>query len=142
MTSRRSSRLLAARKLGVGTRHSAESSHRMDGAKADLVISDPPYNVAIDGHATGLGKVRHREFGMASGKMSSAEFTDFLRKAMIAARDHSATGSLAYYFMDWRHMTEILSAGQQVYTELSNRGYGDCYSVTSKGGRRSYHFDV
>jgi hypothetical protein len=76
----------------------------MDGAKADLVISDPPYNVVIDGHATGLGKVRHREFGMASGEMSSAEFTDFLRKTMTAARDHSATGSLAYYFMDWRHM--------------------------------------
>jgi len=27
----------------------------MDGGKTDLVISDPPYNVAIDGHATGLG---------------------------------------------------------------------------------------
>jgi ParB-like nuclease domain len=66
----------------------------MDGAKADLVISDPPCNVAIDGHATGLGKVRHREFGMASGEMSSVEFTGFLRKAMTAARDHSATGSL------------------------------------------------
>jgi hypothetical protein len=50
--------------------------------------------------------------------MSSAEFTDFLRRAMTSARDHSATGSLAYYFMDWRHMTEILSAGLEVYTEL------------------------
>jgi DNA modification methylase len=89
----------------------ADYDRLMDGAKADLVISDPPYNVAIDGHATGLGKVRHREFGMASGEMSSAEFTDFLRKAMTTAWDHSATGSLAYYFMDWRHMTEILSAG-------------------------------
>ena len=25
----------------------------MDGEKADLVITDPPYNVVIDGHATG-----------------------------------------------------------------------------------------
>jgi hypothetical protein len=46
----------------------------MDGAKADLVITDPPYNVVIDGHATGLGKIHHREFGMALGEMSSAEF--------------------------------------------------------------------
>ncbi|WP_353072419.1 hypothetical protein [Tunturiibacter gelidiferens] len=30
------------------------------------------------GHVTGLGKVRHREFGMASGEMNTAEFTDFL----------------------------------------------------------------
>ena len=42
----------------------------MDGTKADLVITDPPYNVVIDGHATGLGKIRHREFAMASGEMS------------------------------------------------------------------------
>jgi hypothetical protein len=43
----------------------------MDGAKADLVITDPPYNVAIDGHASGLGRVHHREFVMASGEMSA-----------------------------------------------------------------------
>jgi DNA modification methylase len=107
----------------------------MDGAKADLVISDPPYNVVIDGHATGLGKVRHREFGMASGEMNSIEFTDFLRKAMIAARDHSAAGSLAYYFMDWRHMTEILTAGNDAYTELLNL----CVWAKSNGGMGSFY---
>jgi DNA modification methylase len=115
--------------------NTADYGRLMDSAKADLVISDPPYNVAIDGHATGLGKVRHREFGMASGEMSSAEFTDFLRRAMIAARDHSATGSLAYYFMDWRHMTEILSAGQQVYTELLNL----CVWAKNNGGMGSFY---
>jgi DNA modification methylase len=107
----------------------------MDGAKANLVITDPPYNVVIDGHATGLGKIHHREFGMASGEMSSAEFTDFLRKAMLAARDHSMAGSLAYYFMDWRHMTEILSAGQEVYTELLNL----CVWAKSNGGMGSFY---
>ncbi|MDT7818245.1 MAG: hypothetical protein QOJ42_8161 [Acidobacteriaceae bacterium] len=107
----------------------------MDGAKADLVITDPPYNVVIDGHATGLGKIHHREFGMASGEMSSAEFTDFLRKAMLAARDHSIAGSLAYYFMDWRHMNEILSAGQGVYTELLYL----CVWAKSNGGMGSFY---
>jgi DNA modification methylase len=107
----------------------------MDGAKADLVITDPPYNVVIDGHATGLGKIHHREFGMASGEMSSAEFTGFLRKAMLAARDHSIAGSLAYFFMDWRHMNEILSAGQEVYTELLNL----CVWAKSNGGMGSFY---
>jgi DNA modification methylase len=107
----------------------------MDGAKADLVITDPPYNVVIDGHATGLGKIHHREFEMASGEMSSAEFTGFLRKAMLAARDHSIAGSLAYYFMDWRHMTEILSAGTEVYTELLNL----CVWAKSNGGMGSFY---
>jgi DNA modification methylase len=107
----------------------------MEGAKADLVISDPPYNVVIDGHATGLGKVRHREFGMASGEMNSIEFTNFLLKAMIAARDHSTAGSLAYYFMDWRHMTEILAAGNDAYTELLNL----CVWAKSNGGMGSFY---
>ncbi|RZU42410.1 site-specific DNA-methyltransferase [Edaphobacter modestus] len=107
----------------------------MEGAKADLVIADPPYNVVIDGHATGNGSVHHREFAMASGEMSSTEFTEFLRKAMLAARDHSVAGSLAYYFMDWRHMTEILSAGRQVYTELLNL----CVWAKSNGGMGSFY---
>jgi DNA modification methylase len=114
---------------------SANYERLMEGAKADLVITDPPYNVAIDGHATGNGSIRHREFEMASGEMSSKEFTDFLRKAMIAARDHSANGSLAYYFMDWRHMTEILSAGQEVYTELLNL----CVWAKNNGGMGSFY---
>ena len=46
--------------------------------KADLVFTDPPYNVRIDGHVSGLGRVQHREFAMASGEMTEAEFTAFL----------------------------------------------------------------
>jgi DNA modification methylase len=107
----------------------------MEGAKADLVITDPPYNVVIDGHATGNGSIHHREFAMAFGEMRSAEFTDFLRKAMIAARDHSASDSLAYYFMDWRHMTEILSAGLEVYTQFLNL----CVWAKSNGGMGSFY---
>jgi hypothetical protein len=59
--------------------------------------------------AFGFGKVHHREFAVASGEMSSTEFTGFLRSAMLAARNYSVAGSLAYYFMDWRHMREILT---------------------------------
>ncbi len=92
----------------------------LDGAKADLVITDPPYNVAIDGHASGLGRVRHREFAMASGEMSPGEFTEFLRKAMALTRQGSHSGSLAYYFMDWRHMRQILAAGLEIYGEPMN----------------------
>jgi len=107
----------------------------LEGTKADLVITDPPYNVVIDGHATGNGSIHHREFAMASGEMSSTEFTNFLRLAMIAARNHSASGSLAYYFMDWRHMKEILSAGQEVYSEFLNL----CVWAKSNGGMGSFY---
>ncbi len=107
----------------------------MDGAKADLVISDPPYNVAIDGHASGLGKVRHREFAMAAGEMNSGEFTEFLRKAMMLSRQSSQPGSLAYYFMDWRHMKQILTAGLEVYGETMNL----CVWAKNNAGMGSFY---
>ena len=47
----------------------------MDGAKADLVFTDPPYNVKIDGNVCGLGTIKHREFAFASGEMSRGQFT-------------------------------------------------------------------
>lgn len=39
----------------------------MNGERARMVFTDPPYNVPINGHVSGLGSVRHREFAMASG---------------------------------------------------------------------------
>jgi hypothetical protein len=39
-----------------------------------LVLTDEPYNVPILGHVTGGA---HREFAMASGEMSDAEFLAF-----------------------------------------------------------------
>ena len=50
----------------------------MNGQKADLVFTDPPYNVKIDGHVCGMGAVKHREFAFASGEMDAAAFTAFL----------------------------------------------------------------
>jgi DNA modification methylase len=107
----------------------------MDGAKADLVLTDPPYNVAIDGHATGLGKTRHRKFAMASGEMSTPEFTEFLRKAMILSKQSSEPGSLAYYFMDFRHIKQILAAATDVYGELMNL----CVWAKSNAGMGSFY---
>jgi hypothetical protein len=48
-----------------------------------LVLTDEPYNVPIAGHVTG-GK--HREFAMASGKMTDAEFLAFNEAWMAALR--------------------------------------------------------
>jgi len=42
----------------------------MQGVNARMVFTDPPYNVQIDGHVSGKGKIRHREFAMASGEMT------------------------------------------------------------------------
>jgi len=92
----------------------------LDGKRAQMVFTDPPYNVRIDGNVCGLGKVKHEEFVMASGEMSEAEFTAFLKRSMQNLADFSEDGSIHFICMDWRHMLEILSAGRAVYDELKN----------------------
>jgi DNA modification methylase len=92
----------------------------MAGEPAAMVFTDPPYNVKIDGHACGLGAIRHREFSMASGEMDEVEFTDFLARSCLLLARHSVEGSIHFVCMDWRHTGEMLAAGKQVYSELKN----------------------
>jgi len=92
----------------------------MQGERAAMVITDPPYNVPIEGNVSGLGAVRHRNFAMASGEMDEAEFAAFLTRACSLLAKYSSDGSIHFIFMDWRHMSELLAAGRQVYTELKN----------------------
>jgi len=87
--------------------------------KAQMVFTDPPYNVPINGHVCGKGKKKHDEFQMASGEMSEAEFTAFLTSTIKHLRASSCLGSLHYICMDWRHMRELLDAGSG-YTEFKN----------------------
>lgn len=87
--------------------------------KAQMVFTDPPYNVPIAGHVSGKGKVTHREFSMASGEMSGAAFTKFLKTAFTRLKAFSTDGSIHFICMDWRHMRELLAAATS-YSELKN----------------------
>jgi DNA modification methylase len=107
----------------------------MGAERADLVFTDPPYNVPIAGNVSGLGAIRHREFEMASGEMSEAEFTTFLTQALSLLARYSARGSLHFVCMDWRHMEELLVAGRAAYTELKNL----CVWAKDNGGMGSLY---
>jgi len=101
----------------------------------DLVFTDPPYNVPIDGHVCGSGAVKHREFAMAAGEMSAAAFTAFLHQSLGAMADVCRDGAIAFVCMDWRHMGELLAAGQQVFDELKNL----CVWNKTNGGMGSFY---
>lgn len=88
--------------------------------KADVVVTDVPYNVKINGHVCGKGRARHPEFAMASGEMSEAEFRRFLEQSFQNMRDFSKDGSLHFSFIDWGHVGVMLAAGKAVYDELKN----------------------
>jgi len=106
------------------------------GAKrADVVFVDPPYNVAIDGHVSGNGSIRHREFQMACGEMTESEFVSFLTTSMRLLACYSASGSIHFVCMDWRHMGELIAAGRQVYESLLNL----CIWVKNTGGMGSLY---
>jgi DNA modification methylase len=107
----------------------------MDNARAALVITDPPYNVAIGGHAGGKGEIQHREFAMASGEMNTGEFVDFLGSVFELLVRFSTDGSLHYIFMDWRHATELLAAGNATYARLINL----CTWIKKNGGMGSFY---
>ena len=91
----------------------------MGDERAQMIFTDPPYNVAIDGHVCGLGSVRHRDFEMASGEMTESEFTGFLSSFMGHAARYSQDGAIHFVCMDWRHMGEVLDAAGELY-ELKN----------------------
>ena len=113
--------LLGTHRLLCGdARDKVAYGHLLEGAKAEFVFADPPYNVAIDGHVCGLGRVRHREFAMGSGEMSEAEFTAFLEAVFGLLADNSVDGSIHQICIDWRHIWEMLGAGRAAYSELKN----------------------
>ncbi len=100
-----------------------------------MVFTDPPYNVPIDGHVSGLGKVKHREFAMAAGEMSEDEFTAFLATVFRNQAGHSADGAIHFICMDWRHIGEVIAAGGDAYTELKNF----CIWAKTNGGMGSLY---
>lgn len=107
----------------------------MEDRRAAVVFVDPPYNVAIDGHAGGNGRIHHAEFAMASGEMSEAEFTEFLATSFSHLADWSTDGSVHFIAMDWRHMSELLAAGKRVYDSLLNL----CVWNKNNGGMGSFY---
>ena len=110
---------LGAHKLLCADSTQPASFRRLLGEeKANLIVTDPPYNVKISGHVRSSEK--YREFAMASGEMSQSEFSQFLKGVFTLLAEYSIPGSLHYAFMDWRHMGEILSAGMSAYTALKN----------------------
>ncbi len=107
----------------------------LEGDKAEFVFTDPPYNVPIDGHVSGLGRVRHGNFAMACGEMSEIEFVAFLETVFRLQAANTTDGSIHQICMDWRHMGEMLAAGHKVFSELKNL----CVWNKSTGGMGSFY---
>jgi DNA modification methylase len=103
-----------------------------DDALARLVLTDEPYNVPIAGHVTGG---RHREFAMASGEMTDAQFLAFNEAWMSAVLPYLCDAGVFGTFIDWRGCPTVHSAAVKlglnplnlvVWTK-TNAGMGSLY---------------
>lgn len=108
------------RLLSGDARDQADYDRLLGSETIDVVFADPPYNVKIENNVSGLGKVRHGDFAMASGEMSQEDFTQFLEQSLQPAADRMRDGGIAFVCMDWRHMAELQTAGLRVFDELKN----------------------
>ncbi len=128
--------LIGAHRLLCGSALDPASYDRLlQGERVRAVWSDPPYNVPVAGHVSGLGQVKHREFAMASGEMSEREFTGFLAAYLALAKAHSLPGSMHYVCMDAPHALELLTAAREAQLAFkttctwakTNAGMGSLY---------------
>jgi DNA modification methylase len=126
--------LLGEHRLYCGSALDA-SSYRalLKGDRANLVFTDPPYNVRIDGHVGGGGTIKHREFAMASGEMSDDQFITFLQTALDQIERSAADGAICFVCMDWRHTQQLLLAARNL--TLKNI----CVWVKNNGGMGSLY---
>jgi DNA modification methylase len=92
----------------------------LDGNQIDLVVTDPPYNVPVNGHVRGTGQVGHREFVLASGELSDDQFEELLSTFLKRSLSHLKQGGLVYSFMDWRSIELLLRCGREADLDLLN----------------------
>lgn len=86
----------------------------MDGAKADLLLTDPPYNVAYQGKTKDKLQIENDE-------MSKEQFTDFLISAFEVAKDILKEGSSFYIWHASRSQREFENALNEAGLEVKQQ---------------------
>jgi hypothetical protein len=113
--------LLGRHRLMCGDPRSAASFDRLlQGDRADFVFTGAPYGESIAAHVRGLGRIDHREFAIGGGAMSPEAFTMFLRETLGHTASFCRDGAIAFVSIDWRHIGELLAAGQAVFSGLKD----------------------
>jgi DNA modification methylase len=112
--------VLGSHRLHCGDALEYDSYEAVLGSEtAQMIITDPPFNVETNGHAS--GHIHHGSFVMAPGEMAPWEFMRFLTTMMHCCIRYSVDGSLHYIFMDWGSLFELLAASRGAgYAELKN----------------------
>lgn len=84
------------------------------------MLTDPPWNLKIEGVVSGQGKVKHQDFVMGAGEMSKSTFVAFLTHFIQAGQHHLLDGALLFIFMDWRNLHALDAAAESSGLQQKN----------------------
>lgn len=80
-----------------------------NGKPVAVTFCDPPYNRPASAIG-GRGRHKHGAFAFGSGEMSADDYRDFLQATLRNGFQVSKLGALAYVFIDWRHVADLIAA--------------------------------
>ncbi len=101
----------------------------LGGELADIVFTDCPWNIPIEGFVSGLGKTKHKDFKMGAGELSAEDFASFCNLFHQLCANHMGEGAAFYSCIDWRSVDLIMAAGKlaglrHTNTIIWNKGSG------------------
>ena len=103
--------VLESHRLVCGDLHEPTSyQYLLEGKPADLVLTDPLFNIAIDDSCSD----READVATASGEMSEAQFIASLTAVLQHSKENTKDGAILFVFMDWRHLYELITASREV----------------------------
>jgi hypothetical protein len=108
------------RLLCADARETASYTALMAGEQAQMVCADLPYGCPIEGHVSGLGKKKHKNFVMGAGEMSEPELQAFFSDILRQLADHTVDGAILFSSVDFRSLYPMLAAGRSAFSELKN----------------------
>ena len=108
--------VLSGHRLMCGDSCSVDAVEKlMDGEKADMVFTDPPYGMSYDG---GRGK---KQFGMIKNDdAQGADLIALVRDALATAKASCKEGASAYVCFPWRTYAEFENAMQSCGMDINS----------------------
>jgi DNA modification methylase len=125
---------LGRHRLACGDAQRSETYEQLlNGERAEMMVTDPPYKVRGSGRA--MSRSRGRRRGFAAGSDEMPAFRGLLYQFISCAIRCSRDGAIHYIFIDWRQLHELLGTALPLYAEWkdllvwnkSNAGQGSFY---------------
>jgi DNA modification methylase len=115
----------------------ADMTRLLDGERAGLVFTDPPYNVAYEPEKRPLGRARRALGGLLNDSMEPSEYEDFLRQSFVEIGSALADGGVVYLC----HAEQFSGLVRSTFSEFFHLG---SVLIWDKGhfsiGRSDYHW--